>query len=130
MPEANPYDAPQEHQKFDLPLRTRIVAVILGLFVFAGAGITMGIFLFATLVVSAGKMQPSPIEWKTLLESPSQRLILVFGGIFVVLSAGALAGWVFFRILKSQRMTAEVLFRRRELQAAVSKLHAAVMEKP
>ncbi|MDA1232087.1 MAG: hypothetical protein O2856_15035, partial [Planctomycetota bacterium] len=69
MPEANPYDAPPEHQQFELPLRTRIVAVIVGLFVFAGAGITMGIFLFATLVVSAGKKQPSPLAWSGLLES-------------------------------------------------------------
>ncbi|MEJ7594200.1 MAG: hypothetical protein WKF77_21900 [Planctomycetaceae bacterium] len=87
-----------------------------------------GVFLFALLVLNAGRTQPSPIGSAALLETSAQRLILTFGGILIAMLSFALAAYVVSRILKSQRLAAEVVFRRQKLQATVVEMQAAVLE--
>lgn len=126
---SNPYDAPLELHDVALPLRTKVFAGMVGAFVVAGAVITLGTFLFAVLILVAGQTQPTPLPQTAWLDSPLQKLILGFGSLFVLLISCALGSWVVYRIVKSQRLTAEVLFRRRELTAAVGEMQFAMQEK-
>lgn len=126
--ETNPYQAGPENACPVVPFWTRAVAGAVGLVVFLGASSTLGVFLFALLVLTAGRTQPSPIGPAALLETSAQRLILAFGATLVVALSFTLAAHVVLRILRSQRLTAEVVFRRQALQAAVHEMHAAVME--
>lgn len=126
--ETNPYHSGPENVCPVVPFWTRVVAVAVGLVVFLGASSTLGIFLFALLVLNAGRTQPSPIGSAALLETSAQRLILTFGGTLVALLSFALAAYVVSRILRSQRLTAELVFRRQALQATVDEMHAAVLE--
>ena len=128
--EANPYhsDSDSESVRPVVPFWTRVVAGAVGLVVFLGASSTLGIFLFALLVLSAGRTQPSPIGSAALLATSAQRLILTLGGTLVTLLSFALAAYVVSRILRSQRLTAELVFRRQALQATVNEMHAAVLE--
>jgi hypothetical protein len=126
--DTNPYHASAETVGQEVPLWTRVVAGAVGVFVFLGATLTLGIFLFALLVLTAGRTHPSPIGASALLETSAQRLILTFGGTLVALLSFALAAYVVSRILRSQRLAAEVLFRRQALKATVDEMHAAVRE--
>ena len=126
--EFNPYDAGPEFRNAAVSWWTRFVAGVVGLIVLLGASSTLGVFLFALLVLNAGRSQPSPIGSAALVETSAQRLILTFGGILVAMLSFALAAYVVSRILKSQRLAAEVVFRRQELQATVAEMQAAVLE--
>ena len=126
--ESNPYHSGSETVCPVVPFWTRVVTGAVGLVVFFGASSTLGIFLFALLVLNAGRTQPSPIGSSSLLETSAQRLILTFGGTLIALLSFALAAYVVSRILRSQRLTAEVVFRRQALQATVDEMHAAVLE--
>ncbi|MBC7964710.1 MAG: hypothetical protein H7Z17_02195 [Fuerstia sp.] len=126
--ESNPYHSDPETICPVVPFWNRVVAGAVGLVVFLGASSTLGIFLFALLVLNAGRTQPSPIGSSALLETSAQRLILTFGATLVALLSFALAAFVVSRILRSQRLTAEVVFRRQALQATVDEMHAAVLE--
>ena len=125
----NPYDAPRERPRVELTLWSKIFAAGMGGFALIGSAITMGIVLFAVLVLNAGRTHPSPIEDSKLLDAASQKTILVFGGTFIVASSMMFAGWVIFRTLKSQRRSAEAQFRRIELLDAVLRMHSEVRAK-
>ncbi len=122
----NPYDAPIELQDPAIPLRTKTLTILVGLFVAIGSLITLGAFLFAVLILVAGQTQPSPLPRTAWFDSPLQKMILGIGSIAVFLTSFALGTWVNCRIAKSQRLTAEVLFRRRELIAAVGEMQFAI----
>lgn len=127
-PPDNPYDAPLEEQSLRLPLQMKVIVGVVGAFVVAGTATTLGAFLFGLLILIAGKSQPSPLATVDWLESPLQKLIFGIGSIFIVVTSFLLGSWTVSRIVKSQRLTAEVLFRRRELQVTIGKMHSAVME--
>ncbi|MEZ6035370.1 MAG: hypothetical protein R3C17_19930 [Planctomycetaceae bacterium] len=125
----NPYDAPPAGPQVELSLRSKIFAGAVGCFVLTGSAITMGIVLIAVLILNAGRTQPTPIQDSKLLDAPSQKTILFLGAPLIVLVSFTLAGWVIFRILKSQQRTAEAQFRRIELQDAVLRMHSEVRAK-
>lgn len=127
--QANPYDAPPENQLPELPLRIKIIAACFGLFTMAGAAATLGTFLFGLLILIAGKTQPSPVSTDALIGSPLQMMVFGIGTFFLLMTSLAAGAWVVFRILKSQRMTADVLYRRQQLQVAVIELQAAVRDR-
>ena len=128
-PHPNPYDAPVENRHQDLPLQTKIIAACFGIFATAGAAVTLGTFLFGLLILIAGKTEPSPLNADALIGSPLQRIVLGIGGVFLLLTSLAAGGWVVFRILKSQRMTVNVLHRRHQLQAAVAEMQSAMKDR-
>ena len=66
------------------------------------------------------------MDW---FESPLQKIVFGIGSIFIAVTSFLLGSWTVLRIVKSQRLTAQVLFRRRELMAAVGAMHFAVKEK-
>jgi hypothetical protein len=125
----NPYVAPIEQQCLEIPLHLKVVAGVVGTFVVAGTAMTLGAFLFGLLILIAGKSQPSPLAAVDWLESPLQKSIFGIGSIFIAITSFLLGSWTVLRIGKTQRLTAEVLYRRRELQLTVSKMHSAVMER-
>ena len=124
----NPYDAPLEDRSPALPLQMKVIVGVVGAFVVAGTATTLGAFLFGLLILIAGRSQPSPLATVDWLESQLQKLVFAFGSIFIAATSFLLGSWTVLRIVKSQRLTAEVLYRRRELQATVSMMHSAVME--
>ena len=124
----NPYVAPIEQQGLEIPLHLKVVAGVVGTFVVAGTAMTLGAFLFGLLILIAGKSQPSPLAAVDWLESPLQKSIFGIGSIFIAITSFLLGSWTVLRIGKSQRLTAEVLYRRRELKETVGKMHSAVME--
>ncbi len=127
-PQANPYDAPLENPLPELPLQTKIMAACFGIFSAVGAAVTLGTLLFGLLILIAGKTLPSPLSADALIGSPLQKMVLGIGGVFLLMTSFASGGWVVFRILKSQRMTANVLHRRHQLQAAVIEMQSALKD--
>jgi len=128
-PQVNPYDAPAENPLPELPLQTKIIAACFGVFITAGAAATLGTFLFGLLTLIAGKTEPSLLLTDALLETDLQKTVLGVGSVFLLITSFAAGGWVIFRILKSQRMTADVLHRRLQLQAAVVEMQWVVKDR-
>lgn len=124
--ESNPYQVGPESEFPHVSLWKKVVAGLVGIAVLLGSATTLGIFLFAMLVLNAGKAYPSPIVSAALLENSSQKLIFIAGGIIIGLVSIALSIYVVARILKSQRLAADVVFRRQELQSTISEMQTAV----
>ena len=127
LPE-NPYDAPNEQQRLEFPLHVKVITAALGAIVVAGTAATLGAFLFGLLILVAGRSQPSPLATVQWLESPLQKFIFGIGSFFIAVISFLLGSWTVLRIVKSQRLTAEVLYRRQELKETVGKMHSAVIE--
>lgn len=124
----NPYDAPIEQQRLEFPLHVKVIAAALGAIVVVGTAATLGAFLFGLLILIAGRSQPTPLTTVQWLESPLQKFIFGVGSIFIAVISFLLGSWSVRRIFKSQRLTAEVLYRQRKLKETVGQMHSAVME--
>ena len=128
-PETTPYDVETDVNLPALSLWTRVIAGFVGVLVLLGSAMTLGFFLFALLVITAGRKQPSPLEISALLQSQQQRIILTTGGTLTLGLSILLASYVVSRILRSQRLVADVTFRRQELQAIVGQMQSAVRDR-
>ena len=126
--EASPYDVMSYSPSAALSLGARLTAGFVGALVFLASAGLLGVSLLAVLEIIEGRTQPAPIAFSALVKTSQQRIVLAVGGILVAGVSILLARYVVLRILKSQRLIADVALRRRELQVLVGQMREAVRD--